>query len=145
METRQIAQPMRLFLDSLKVRGHKILSEDTMNYLTAPGTLSTAYEFKQEGESDQEFLRLFSAWLHEYPQPVDGHTEYYLLMGLRLDEHLTKDELEFLERYVADCFAYSHGWYYELNHRLRHRLRITLIMSQQKEFRRLIKKDLPGV
>ena len=128
---------MRLYLDSLKVRGHKILSEDTMNYLTAPGTLSTAYEFKQEGESDQEFLRLFSAWLHEYPQPVDGHTEYYLLMGLRLDEHLTKDELEFLERNVADCFD-------ELNHRLRHRLRITLIMSQQKEFRRLIKKDLPG-
>ena len=127
---------MRLYLDSLKVRGHKILSEDTMNYLTAPGTLSTAYEFKQEGESDQEFLRLFSAWLHEYPQPVGGHTEYYLLMGLRLDE---------LERNVADCFAYSHGWYYELNHRLRHRLRITLIMSQQKEFRRLIKKDLPGV
>lgn len=135
---------MRLFLDSLKVRGHKILSEDTTNYLTAPGTLSTAYEFKQEGESDHEFLQLFSAWLHESPQPVDGHTEYYLLMGLRLGEHLTNYELEFLERNVADCFAYSHGWYYELNHRVRHRLRITLIMSQQKEFRRLIKKRLPG-
>ena len=58
---------MRLFLDSLKVRGHKILSEDTMNYLTAPGTLSTAYEFKQEGESDHEFLRLFSAWHRVLP------------------------------------------------------------------------------
>ena len=135
---------MRLFLDSLKVRGHKILSEDTTNYLTAPGTLSTAYEFKQEGESDHEFLQLFSAWHHEYTQPVDGHPEHSLLMGLRLGEHLTNDELEFLERNVADCFAYSHGWYYELNHRVRHRLRITLIMSQQKEFRRLIKKRLPG-
>ena len=136
---------MLLYLNSLKVRGHKILSDDTMNYLTAPGSLCAAYEFKQESESDHEFLRLFSTWLHEYPQPVDGHTEYYLLMGLRLGEHLSKENLEFLERNVAECFASSHGWYYELNHRLRHRLRITLIMSQQKEFRRLIRKDLPGV
>lgn len=136
---------MRLYLDSLKVRGHKILSDDTMNYLTAPGSLCAAYEFKQEGESDQEFLRLFSStWLHEYPQ-IGEYTEYYLLMGMRLNEHLSKENLEFLERNVAECFASSHGWYYELNHRLRHRLRITLIMSQQKEFRRLIKKELPGV
>ena len=53
MLTRKIEQPMRLYLDSLKVRGHKILSDDTMNYLTAPGSLCAAYEFKQEGESDQ--------------------------------------------------------------------------------------------
>lgn len=135
---------MLLFLNSLKVRGHKILSVDTMNYLTAPGSVCTAYEFKQEGESDIEFLRLFSAWLHEYPQPVDGHTEYYLLMGLRLGEHLSKEELEFLERNVAECFAYSHGWYYEMNHRHRFRRRITLIMSQHREFKRLIKKEMTG-
>lgn len=52
---------MRLYLDSLKVRGHKILSDDTMNYLTASASPCAAYEFKQEGESDQEFLRLFSS------------------------------------------------------------------------------------
>ena len=135
---------MPLYLNSLKVRGSKILSEDTMNYLTAPGSLSVVYEFKQEDESDHEFLRLFSIWLHEYSQPFDGHTEYYLLMGMRLGEHLSKDELEFLERNVAECFSYSHGWYYEINHRMRFRLRITLIMSQHKEFRRLIKKELSG-
>lgn len=144
METKKIENSMSLYLNSLKVRGHKILSEDTMDFLTAPGSLCVAYEFKQEDESDLEFLRLFSVWLHEYPQPMDGHTEYYLMMGLRLGEHLSKDEFEFLERNVAECFAYSHGWYYELNHRLRFRLRITLIMSQHKEFRRLIKKRLPG-
>ena len=144
METKKIEQPMPLYLNSLKVYGRKILSEDTMNYMTASGALSVAYEFKQEGETDHDFLRLFSTWLHEYPQPVDGHTEYYLLMGLRLGERLSIDELEFLERNVSDCFAYSHGWYYEINHRLRHRLRITLIMSQHNEFRRLIKKRLPG-
>ena len=38
---------MRQYLDSLKVRGHKILSDDTMNYLTAPGSQCAAYEFKQ--------------------------------------------------------------------------------------------------
>lgn len=66
------------------------------------------------------------------------------MMGMRLGERLSDDEFEFLERNVADCFAYSHGWYYELNHRLRQRLRITLIMSQRSEFKRLIKKELSG-
>ena len=109
MQTKKIEQPMRLYLDSLKVRGRKILSDDTMNYLTAPGSQCAAYEFKQEGENDHEFLRLFSTWLHEYPQ-IGGHTEYYLLMGMRLGERLTDEEFEFLERNVAECFASSHGW-----------------------------------
>lgn len=143
MLTRKIEQPMRLYLDSLKVRGSKILSDDTMNYLTGPDAICAAYEFKQENESDHEFLRLFSTWLHEFPQ-TGGHTEYYLLLGMRQGEHLSDEEFEFLERNVAECFAYSHGWYYELNHRLRFRLRITLVMSQKKNFKRLIKKDLPG-
>ena len=56
MQTKKIEQPMRQYLDSLKVRGHKILSDDTMNYLTAPGSQCAAYEFKQEGENDHEFL-----------------------------------------------------------------------------------------
>lgn len=144
MQTKKIEQPMRQYLDSLKVRGHKILSDDTMNYLTAPGSQCAAYEFKQEGENDHEFLRLFSTWLHEFPQ-IGGHTEYYLLMGMRQGEHLTDEEFEFLERNVAECFASSHGWYYEINHRMRFRLHITLIISQHREFRRLIKKELPGV
>ena len=108
----------------------------------ARGSQCAAYEFKQEGENDHEFLRLFSTWLHEYPQ-IGGHTEYYLLMGMRQGEHLTDEEFEFLERNVAECFASSHGWYYEINHRMRFRLNITLIISQHKEFRRLIKKELP--
>lgn len=143
METKKVEQPMKMYLDSLKVRGHKILSEDTINYLTGQDAKCTAYEFKQENENDHEFLQLFSTWLHEIPH-VDGHVEYYLLMGMRYGERLSKEELEFLERSVADCFTYSHGWYYEMNHRLRYRLRITLIMSQKTNFRRLIRKKLPG-
>lgn len=144
METKKIESPMREYLSSLKVRGHNILSEDTMDYLTEDGAKCAVYEFKQEGESDHEFLRQFSTWLHELPH-VGGHVEYYLLMGMRMGERLSEDEFEFLERSVADCFSYSHGWYYEMNHRRRYRLRITLIMSQKTKFRRLIKKTLPGV
>ena len=143
MTVKQVEQPMELYLSSQKVRGHQILSEDTIKYLTGQGARCTAYEFKQEKEEDHEFLRLFSTWLHEHYQ-IGGHTEYYLLMGMRMGERLSADEFEFLERNVAECFASSHGWYYELNHRVRFRLRITLIMSQNTKFRRLIKKPLPG-
>ena len=132
---------MRLYLDSLKVRGHKILSDNTMNYLTEPDSLCIAYEFKQEDESDHEFLSLFAIWLHEQPK-FSGHMEYYLLMGMRQGEQLSDDEYEFLERSVTDCFDYSYGWYYELNHRLRFRHRITLILCQRTGFRRLIKKKM---
>ena len=141
MVTKKIEQPMRLYLDSLKVRGQKILSEETMNDLTAPGSLCAAYEFKQEDESDHEFLRQFSEWLHEWPH-MEGHVEYYLLMGMRMGQCLSEEEFAYLERNVTECFAYSHGWYYELNHRRRFRLRITLIMSQRAGFKRLIKKEL---
>ena len=143
MTVKQVEQAMAAYLSSQKVRGQQILSEDTINYLTGQGMRCTAYEFKQENEDDHEFLRLFSTWLHEHHQ-FGGHTEYYLLMGMRMGERLSADEFEFLERNVAECFASSHGWYYELNHRIRHRLRITLIMSQNTKFRRLIKKPLPG-
>ena len=143
MTAKQVEQPMELYLSSQKVRGLQILSEDTIKYLTGPGTRCTAYEFVQESESYHEFLRLFSTWLHEHYQ-VGGHMEYYLLMWLRMGEHLSPEEFEFLERNVAECFASTHGWYYEVNHRIRHRYRITLIMSQQMKFRRLIKKPLPG-
>ena len=54
---------MTLYLDSLKVRGRKILSEDTMNYLTAPGSLCAAYEFKQEGESDQIYKKVGTSYM----------------------------------------------------------------------------------
>ena len=132
---------MRQYLESLKVRGLKILSEETMNDLTAPESICAAYEFKQENESDHEFLRQFSEWLHEWPRE-EGHVEYYLLIGMRLGQRLSEEEYAFLERNVTECFAYSHGWYYELNHRRRFRLHITLIMSRNCNFRRLIKKEL---
>jgi hypothetical protein len=79
---------MKDYLRTLKISGHHIFSEDTMEYLTSPESKCMAYEFKQENESDEEFLENFSKWLHEYPQ-IEGHVEYYLLMGLRYKKHLT--------------------------------------------------------
>ena len=134
---------MRDYLETLKISGHQIFSEDTKEYLTSPESKCMAYEFKQENESDEEFLENFSKWLHEYPQ-IEGHVEYYLLMGLRYKKHLTKEQYEYLEHNVCECFAFSHGWYYELNHRQRFRLHITLIMSQNRNFRRLVKKEIPS-
>lgn len=59
-----------------------------------------------------------------------------------MGQHLSEEEYAYLERNVTECFDYSHGWYYELNHRRRFRLRITLIMSYRMDFRRLIKKEI---
>lgn len=141
METKKVIQPIRQYLESLKVRGQKILSEETMNDLTTQGAICAAYEFKQENENDHEFLRQFSKWLHEWPR-MEGHVEYYLILGMRMGQHLSEEEYAYLERNVTECFDYSHGWYYELNHRRRFHLRITLIMSYRKGFRRLIKKEI---
>ena len=133
--------PMRTYLDRLKVEGEKILSEDTIKYLTTESECC-AYEFLQEGrEDDHEFLRLFTAWLHEQPQ-TEGYIEYYLFLGLRYRRHLREEEFEFLEREVTECFASSHGWYYELNHRTRNHLRIKLIVCRKRKFRQLIKKTI---
>ena len=114
-----------------------------MAYLTSPDSKCMAYEFKQENESDMEFLEYFSKWMHEWPK-VEGHVEYYLLMGLRYNKHLSEEQYEYLERNFCDCFSFSHGWYYELNHRVRYRLHITLVMSQNRNFRNLVKKEIPS-
>jgi len=138
-----VNKPMKDYLKVLKIFGHCIFSEDTMAYLTSPDNKCMAYEFKQENESDMEFLENFSKWMHEWPK-VEGHVEYYLLMGLRYNKHLSEEQYEYLERNFCDCFSFSHGWYYELNHRVRYRLHITLVMSQNRNFRNLVKKEIPS-
>ena len=119
--------PMKTYLDRLKVEGKHILSKDTTNYLLDDSDCC-AYEFLQENrEDDHEFLRLFTTWLHEQPR-TDGYVEYYLLLGLRYRRSLKQEEFEFLEREVTECFASSHGWYYEL------------IVCRKRKFLQLIKK-----
>ena len=129
----------RNYLEQLKVKNKRIFSPDEVEYM-ANNDGFEAVELKQENETDDEFLKLFSTWLHERPKQ-QGHVDYYVLVYLRTDEQLPPDQFEYMERNVAECFDTSHGWLYELNDRLRFRLRIRLICSYKKGFRRLIRKD----
>lgn len=139
MITKEVTGAMSEYLKTLKVDGRCIFSEDTMAYLTAPECECQAFEFVQEDESDEEFLISFAGWMHEQPV-IEGHVEYYLLMGLRPNQPLSQEAYEFLERNVCDSFEFSHGWCCELTHRFRFRLRIRLIMSRNHRFCRLAKK-----
>ena len=129
----------RRYLEQLKVKNKRIFSPDEVEYMSDNDGFE-AVELKQEDESDEEFFTLFSTWLHERPKQP-GHVDYYLLVYLRTEEQLTSDQFEYMERNVAECFDTSHGWLYELNDRLRFRLRIRLICSYKKSFRRLTRKD----
>ena len=127
------------YLKSLKVRDKQIFNPDEVKYL-ADCYEFEAVEFKQEDESDEEFFNLFSTWLHERPRQ-QGHVDYYILFYLRMGQTLTQEQFEFMERNVADCFETSHGWLYEVNYRMRFKLRIRLISSYKKSFNRLVRKD----
>ncbi len=127
------------YTEQLKVKGKRIFSPDEVEYLVNCDEFE-AVELKQEDETDEEFLTLFSTWLHERPQQ-SGHTDYCILFYLRTGEQLTSEQFEYMERNVAECFETNHGWLYELNDRLRFRLRIRMICSYKKSFRRLVRKD----
>ena len=129
----------RRYLEGLKVKGKRIFSQDEVEYL-AENDGFEAVELKQEDESDDEFLSLFSTWLHERPQQT-GHIDYYVLLCLRLGEQLTPELFDYMERNVAECFETNHGWLYELNDRMRFRMRIKLICSYKRSFRRFVRKD----
>ena len=117
-----------------------IFSQDEIDYLSN-GIILECVELKQEDEDDDEFLRLFSTWLHERPKK-QGYVDYYIIVCHRKGERLTSEQFEYMERNVSECFDTSHGWLYEINHRMRFRLRIELICSYKKEFRRLTRKVL---
>ena len=127
-------------LNDLKVMQKCIFSQDEIDYLSN-GINFECVELKQEDEDDDEFLKLFSTWLHERPKR-QGYVDYYIIVCHRKGEHLTPDQFEYMERNVAECFDTSHGWLYEINHRMRFRLRIQLICSYKKEFHRLTRKEL---
>lgn len=129
----------RKYIEQLKVMNKRIFSPDEVEHL-ADNVGFEAVEFIQEDETDEEFLSLFSTWLHERPKQL-GHVDYYILFYLRKGERLTREQFHFMECNVAECFDVSHGWLYELNHRMRFRIRIHLICSYKKEFQRLTRKD----
>ncbi len=188
----KIETPFRQFLESLKVpnspngKGGTLFSPDEINYLTR-NSLASAYEFKQEDETDREFYEMFVKWLYEeeldfdykadaietpnelskkikYIEEIDrfckaedekyliwehkgtpfcdSYVDTYIILYLRYGEHLDDDSFKFLEQTIPNHTGRSHTWLYELNYRMRFRLRIQLIRCLKYDFTRLIKKDI---
>ena len=188
----KIETPFRQFLESLKVpnspngKGGTLFSPDEINYLTR-NSLASAYEFKQEDETDREFYEMFVKWLYEeeldfdykadaietpnelskkirYIEEIDrfckaedekyliwehkgipfcdSYVDTYIILYLRNGEHLDDDSFKFLEQTIPNHTGRSHTWLYELNYRMRFRLRIQLIRCLKYDFTRLIKKDI---
>ncbi len=129
----------KMLLTDQRVLGKRVFSDDEAVYLSDCNYYE-AVEFKQEDETENEFMENVSKWLHERPKRL-GHVDYYVLVYLKKDQRLTDSQLEYLERNVAECFDTSHGWLCEINHRLRFRLRILLISSYKNDFRRLTRKQ----
>ena len=129
----------REMLSKLNVKQKRLFSPDEVDYLTNCDNFEYV-EFIQEKECDDEFLKLFSTWLHERHKH-QGRVDYYVLFYLRIGETLTQDQFEYMERNVAECFDTSHGWIYEINNRLRFKLRVRLICSYKHKIRRLTRKD----
>ena len=143
----EIEAPFRQFLESLKVpnspsgKGGPLFSPDEIDYLTQC-SLPFVYEFKQEGETDREFYEMFVKWLHEEEPDHNHYIDTYLIFYLRKGQTLSKDELDYFEQTVPECFEKGRIWIYELNHRMRFRLRIQLICCLKTKFIRIIKKDI---
>ena len=145
MIVNQITTPIREFLEkelkepaSPTTKGGTIFSPDEIDYLTRYSAVSI-YEFMQEGETDKEFYEQFNKWLHEGKQ-IEGYCNVYVFVYLRQGQTLKEDEFAYFERNVAECFEKNPIWLYEVNYRLRFKLRIRLLLCSKMKFRRVIRK-----
>lgn len=119
-------------------KGGTIFSPDEINYLTRYSVVSI-HEFTQESETDKEFYELFNKWLHEEKQ-VEGYCNAYVFVYLRRGQKLSEDEFEYFERNIAECFEKNPIWLYEVNYRLRFKLRIRLLRCSKVKFRRVVRR-----
>lgn len=140
MEIRIVEDEKRDYLTKLKVKSKPIFSQDEIEYLL-DGTKCGIYEFKQESdaESDMDFYHNFITWLKE--TEFSGYIYYYVIMGLRKNEFLTLDELEYLEKNITSSFETGYGWITATNHELRFKRRIKLLVFEKEStFHRLVYK-----
>jgi hypothetical protein len=140
MTTTKVEKNFKEYLESIKVYGRPILGPLEIEYLCS-GIETGAYEFKQEaGETDEEFYENFVKWLHE-SRVTTGFVDYFLFLGLRRHERLTPWAFKNLESKVTECFEKSNGWLYEINHRVRFRLTIRLVISKQPGLCKLTRRS----
>lgn len=140
MKTTKVEGNFKDYLTNIKVYGKQMLSQDQIEYLDG-GYEKEVYEFKQEDETDQEFYENFVKWLHE-GNVNKGYVDYYLFLGLRHHEILTPWTFKNLESKVTECFEKGNGWLYEVNHRVRYKLTIRLIVSRQQGLHKLVRRSV---
>ncbi len=144
MIVNKIDTPIRELLENLKVpstpkvKGGTIFNPDEIDYLTRYSSVSV-HEFVQENETDREFYEMFIKWLHE-ELPIEGYCDTYMIVFLRHGQMLSKDEFEYFERNIPECFEKRPIWLYEINYRMRFRLRIKLICCLKFKFKRIVRK-----
>ena len=130
----------------------KWLCEDELSFdykadaVGTPGTPSKQVKYIEEIDrfckaEDEKYL----VWEHREVSPLDAYVDTYLILYLRNGEHLSDDDLNFLAHAMPNYTGKNHIWLYELNYRMRFRLRIQLIRCLKYDFTRLIKKTIHPV
>lgn len=144
MLVNKIETPLKEYLEEMKVpslpkvKGGSLFSPDDIAYL-ARSSSYFIYEFAQEkDEEENDFYELFVKWLHE--ELHEGYLDVYIIFYLFKDEYLSREQLDYFEQKIPECFEKGRVWFCELNYRFRNRLRIKLIFCKNREFRRFIFK-----
>ena len=127
----------------------KWLYEEELSFDYKAGATETANESSKKIKYIEETDRFCRAedekyliWEHRGIPFCDSYVDAYLILYLRNGEHLDDDNFRFLEQAIPNHTVKSHTWLYELNYRMRFRLRIQLIRCLKYDFTRLIKKDI---
>lgn len=132
MEIRKIENRQKVYAASLKLKSHKLFSDNELAFLFE-ACKCEIFEFVQNvnNESDANFYHEFVKWLQE--EEYEGYVYYYLIAGMRKGECLSNDELEYLEINVTSCFNPGYGWLIQTNHELRFKRRLKLLIFSRKD------------
>ena len=127
----------------------KWLYEEELDFDYKADAIETPNELSKKIKYIEEIDRFCKAedekyliWEHKGIPFCDSYVDTYIILYLRNGEHLDDDSFKFLEQTIPNHTGRSHTWLYELNYRMRFRLRIQLIRCLKYDFTRLIKKDI---
>lgn len=127
----------------------KWLYEEELDFDYKADAIETPNELSKKIRYIEEINRFCKAedekyliWEHKGIPFCDSYVDTYIILYLRNGEHLDDDSFKFLEQTIPNHTGRNHTWLYELNYRMRFRLRIQLIRCLKYDFTRLIKKDI---
>ena len=112
----------------------KWLYEEELDFDYKADAIETPNELSKKIKYIEEIDRFCKAedekyliWEHKGIPFCDSYVDTYIILYLRNGEHLDDDNFRFLEQTIPNHTGRSHTWLYELNYRMRFRLRIQLI------------------